>query len=100
MMKRLKMLAVVDPLVGFPILIPSGAQDYAPIQVQDVDRDYNGRIGGRPNHIEGLPPSAADKGKGIYDNPIDADDCREVEMFAPDARPGWQARVWAACDEQ
>jgi len=100
MMKRLKMLAVVAPLVGFPILVPSAAQEYARIQVQYVDQYYNGRIDGRPNHNEGLPPSAADKGNRIYDNPIGADDCREVEMFAPDARPGWQARVWAACGEQ
>jgi hypothetical protein len=103
-MKKLKIFAVAVPL-AFPVLAPSAAQEYGRLQVQYVDQFYdgyvdqfyNGSIDGRPNHNEGLPPSAADKGNGIYDNPVAADDCREVEMFAPDARPGWQARVGAAC---
>src|ERR1700726_4576405 len=102
-MKKLKIFAVAVPL-AFPVLAPSAAKEYGRLQVQYVDQFYdgyvdqfyNGSLDGRPNHNEGLPPSAADKGNGIYDNPIAADDCREVEMFAPDARPGWQARVWAA----
>jgi hypothetical protein len=99
MMKTLKIFAVAIALVAFPVLAPSVAQEYGRLQVQYVDQFYNGRIDGRPNHNEGLPPSAADKGNGIYDNPIDPQDCREVEMLAPDARPGWQARVREACGE-
>ena len=98
-MKKLKNFAVALPLVAFPALAPSAAQEYGRLQVQYVDQFYNGRIDGRPNHNEGLPPSAADKGNRIYDNPIDPQDCREVEMLAPDARPSWQARIRAACGE-
>jgi hypothetical protein len=39
---------------------------------------------------EGLPPSAADKDNGTFDNSIVPSDCAEV------ARPGWQARVQSA----
>jgi hypothetical protein len=99
MMKELKIFAVAIALVALPVLAPSGAQEYGRLQVQYVDQFYNGRIDGRPNHNEGLPPSAADKGNRIYDNPIDPQDCREVEMLAPDARPSWQARVRAACGD-
>ena len=98
-MKKLKIFAVAVALVAFPVLAPSAAQEYGRLQVQYVDQFYNGRIDGRPNHNEGLPPSAADKGNRIYDNPIDPHDCAEVEMLAPDARPRWQARVRAACGE-
>jgi hypothetical protein len=55
------------------------------------------RVDGRGSHNEGLPPSAADKGNGIFDNPVSQSDCSEVDAFAPDARPGWQARVRTAC---
>jgi hypothetical protein len=55
------------------------------------------RVDGRASHNEGLPPSAADKSNRIFDNPVSQSDCAEVDAFAPDARPGWQARVRAAC---
>ena len=62
---------------------------------------YNGqsnpRVDGRGSHNEGFPPSAADKGNRYFDNPIRLSDCDEVDAFAPDARPGWQARVRAWC---
>jgi hypothetical protein len=48
---------------------------------------------------EGLPPSAADKDNGTFDNPIYPGDCAEAEMLNSDARPGWQARVRSACGE-
>ena len=57
------------------------------------------RIDGRANHNEGLPPSAADRANRIFDNPVNQTDCVEVDAIAPDARPGWQARVRAACGE-
>ena len=62
---------------------------------------YNGqrdlRIDGRGSHREGFPPSAADMSNRLFDNPINASDCIEVDAFAPGARPGWQARVRSAC---
>jgi hypothetical protein len=62
---------------------------------------YNGqpnlRIDGRGSHREGFPPSAADMSNRLFDNPINASDCIEVDAFAPSARPGWQARVRSAC---
>jgi hypothetical protein len=62
---------------------------------------YNGqsnlRIDGRGSHNEGFPPSAADMSNRLFDNPISAGDCVEVDAFVPSARPGWQARVRSAC---
>ena len=57
----------------------------------------NSRVDGRGSHNQGLPPSAADRANGFFDNPIQQSDCSEVDAFAPDARPGWQARVRVAC---
>jgi hypothetical protein len=57
----------------------------------------NSRVDGRGGHNQGLPPSAADRGNRFFDNPIQQSDCREVDAFTPDARPGWQARVRVAC---
>jgi hypothetical protein len=57
------------------------------------------RIDGRANHNEGLPPSAADRANRIFNNPVYQSDCAEIDAIAPDARPGWQARVRAACGE-
>jgi hypothetical protein len=48
---------------------------------------------------EGLPPSAADKDNSTFDNPLNANDCAEVNVLAPDARPGYQARVQDACEQ-
>jgi hypothetical protein len=58
---------------------------------------YNPRVDGRGGHNQGFPPSAADKDNRIFDNPVRDSDCTEVDAFAPDARPGWQARVRLAC---
>jgi hypothetical protein len=55
------------------------------------------RVDGRSNRNEGLPPSAADKANRTFDNPVYQNDCAEVEALNPDARPGYQARVRAAC---
>jgi hypothetical protein len=55
------------------------------------------RVDGRGSHSEGLPPSAADHGNRTFDNPVSQSDCSEVDSLAPDARPGRQARVRAAC---
>jgi hypothetical protein len=59
----------------------------------------DGRVDGRPNKNEGLPPSVADKGNRAYDNPVRPDDCAEVDAVRPEARPGWHARVRAACGQ-
>jgi hypothetical protein len=57
------------------------------------------RVDGRGGKNQGLPPSAADKANRLYDNPLNAYDCVEVEALKPDARPKYQARVRRACDE-
>lgn len=57
------------------------------------------RVDGRGSHSEGLPPSVADKSNRIFDNPLNLTDCAEVNFLAPDARPGWQARVLRACQQ-
>ena len=59
----------------------------------------NPRVDGRGSHKEGFPPSAADRFNRTFDNPLNALDCAEVDSFAPDARPGWQARVRDACNQ-
>jgi hypothetical protein len=56
------------------------------------------RIDGRASKNEGLPPSAADKANDIFENPLSADDCVEVLFLNPRVRPGYQARVRAACE--
>jgi hypothetical protein len=96
------------------VLILQGA---SPLAAQDVGRPQDGfysgqsngqysgqsneqvdpRVDGRANKNEGLPPSAADKANRTFDNPVNQDDCAEVNAMAPDAHPGWQARVRAAC---
>jgi hypothetical protein len=40
-------------------------------------------VGGRASHTEGLPPSAADKDNGTFDDPIDRRVCAEVDMLKP-----------------
>jgi hypothetical protein len=58
------------------------------------------RVDGRASRNEGFPPSVADRNNRVKENPISQSDCAEVDAFAPDARPGWQARVRAACPQQ
>ena len=58
---------------------------------------YTGRVDGRPNRKAGFPPSAADNYSGSSAYSFNPNDCAEIESFAPDARPGWQSRVWHAC---
>jgi hypothetical protein len=64
-----------------------------------VNAQIDERVDGRANKNEGLPPSVADKGNRAYDNPVRPDDCAEVDAQKPEARPGWQARVRAACGQ-
>jgi len=83
----------------------------SPLLAQDVGRPQDGfysgqsngqvdlRGDGRASHKEGLPPSAADKSNRTIENPISPNDCDEVDAIAPDARPGWQARVRANCPQ-
>ena len=59
----------------------------------------NPRVDGRGSHREGFPPSAADRLNRTFANPLNVQDCAEVDSFAPDARPGWQARVRYACQQ-
>jgi hypothetical protein len=57
-MRKLKIFTVAVPLVAFPVFAPAAAQEYGRLlQVQYVDQFYSGRIDGRPNHNEGLPPT-------------------------------------------
>ncbi|MDT7812853.1 MAG: hypothetical protein QOJ42_2769 [Acidobacteriaceae bacterium] len=58
------------------------------------------RVDGRASRNEGLPPGAADKGGGIYDNPVNASDCAELQTLNPDARPAMQRRLGRACAQQ
>jgi hypothetical protein len=83
----------------------------APLAAQQSGRPQDGfysgqysgqvdeRVDGRGSHNEGLPPSAADKDNRTFDNPLNANDCAEVNALAPDARPGYQARVQDACQQ-
>jgi hypothetical protein len=108
-MRKLKIFAVAVPLFAFLVLNPSVGEEYG--RPQDgfssgqysgqfsgqYSGQYNGRVDGRASHDEGLPPSAADKDNRMFENPIDPNDCAEVDSLKPDARPGWQARVRNAC---
>jgi hypothetical protein len=58
---------------------------------------FNPRVDGRGGHNQGFPPSAADMNNRLFDNPVRESDCAEVDAFAPNARPEWQARVRLAC---
>jgi hypothetical protein len=101
-MKRmldLKIMAVAIAATATPVL----AQDVGRPQDGFYSGQSNGqvdlRVDGRASRNEGLPPSAADKSNGTYQNPINPSDCDEVDAVAPDSRPGWQARVRAACPQ-
>jgi hypothetical protein len=94
------LIAVSSPLLaqgygrpqdGFSLQQYSGRYD------GQVSLQYIGRVDGRGSRREGFPPSAADKYNRLYENPVSASDCVEVDSFAPSARPGWQARVRTAC---
>ena len=86
---------------SWPLLAQSVGRPQDGFYSGQSNSQYNGqvdpRVDGRGSHNQGLPPSAADKSNRIFDNPISQSDCSEVEFLAPDARPGWQARVRAAC---
>jgi hypothetical protein len=74
---------------------------FAPALAQVDLRQPNGpvdlRVDGRPNKRVGLPPSAADKGNGVSQNPIYESDCAEVDQLNPNARQRYQSRVRRAC---
>jgi hypothetical protein len=104
-------------VVGLPMTATLLALLVSPAGAQDVGRPQDGfysgqsnsqysgqwdgqvdsRVDGRASRNEGLPPSAADRDNRTYDNPINPGDCAEVDSIKPDARPGWQARVYSAC---
>jgi hypothetical protein len=94
--------------LGFLVLLaPAAAQQSG--RPQDgfysgqSNSQYSGqvdeRIDGRGSRSEGLPPSAADKDNRTFDNPLNANDCAEVNALSPDARPGYQARVQDTCQQ-
>ena len=99
----------VSTIVGVFALAPFGsfAQDFGPSQLRlwaqiyrsqyPVVGSYTGRVDGRPNGNAGFPPSAADHYSGTFAYSFNPKDCAEIDSFAPDARPGWQARVRNAC---
>lgn len=107
-MRKLKISAAL--LLVFSTPVPLYAQYYGRPQDGFSSGQYsgqysgqvwdrsNGRVDGRGSHNQGLPPSAADKSNGAFDNPIDPKDCAEVNSVTPDTHPGWQARVRSACD--
>ena len=66
---------------------------------------YSGQCDGRlddrcQRQDEGLPQKAQPiRTIERSGNPISSQDCAEVDSLNPDVRPGWQARVRAACNE-
>jgi hypothetical protein len=92
-------------LLGLTSIVPGRAQGLGRPQDGFVSQSYSGqyfgqysgRVDGRGSHREGFPPSAADRYYGAFDYTINPSDCAEVDAFAPNARPGWQARVRSAC---
>ena len=72
---------------------------YAGQSNSQYSRQVDERVDGRGSHREGLQPSAADKDNGTFDNPLNANDCAEVNALAPDALPRYQARVQDACQQ-
>ena len=94
---------VILLLLAIPASSPSTAQELGRPQDGFYSGQANGqvdeRVDGRANKNEGLPPSAADKANRTFDNPVSQDDCAEVSALKPDARPGWQARINAACGQ-
>ena len=58
------------------------------------------RVDGRASRNEGLPPSAADKATGLYENPVNPNDCAELHALNPDARVGAQRRIARECNEE
>jgi hypothetical protein len=105
----IKVTLAVLILVGLssPLLAQSAGRRQDGFYSGQTNSQYSGqyygqvdpRVDGRGSHSEGLPPSAADKSNGIFDNPVSQSDCSEVDSFAPNARPGWQARVRTACNQ-
>jgi hypothetical protein len=94
------LIAVPSPLFAQGYGRPQdgfSSQQYSGQYSGQLSLQYFGRVDGRGSHREGFPPSSADKQNWIYDNPISASDCVEVDAFAPSVRPGWQARVRSAC---
>jgi hypothetical protein len=106
------MKALIVSITAMALIVaasPLFAQGYGRLQDGFYSGQYSGqysgfynaqidpRVDGRGSHREGFPPSAADKDNRLFDNPVRPSDCVEVDSFAPDARPGWQARVRAAC---
>jgi hypothetical protein len=106
---RLLSTAMFFVLVG--LAAPTAAQEtgraqdgfYSGQSNGQSNGQYNGqvdeRVDGRGSHSEGLPPSAADKSNRTFDNPLNANDCAEVNALAPNARPAYQARVQDACQQ-
>jgi hypothetical protein len=98
-------------MLDLGIMAVAVAAAFTPVLAQDEGRPQDGfysgqsngqvdsRVDGRANRNEGLPPSAVDKSNRTYENPINQSDCAEVDAVAPDSRPGWQARVRAACPQ-
>jgi hypothetical protein len=68
-----------------------------------VNEQYSGqvdtRVDGRPNRNEGLPPSAADKETGLYQSPVNPNDCAELQALNPNARVHAQRRIARECNE-
>jgi hypothetical protein len=58
------------------------------------------RVDGRASRNEGLPPSAANKATGLYQSPINPDDCAELQALNPNARSRAQRRIERQCDEE
>ena len=85
--------------------ITSVATSFAQVNMQydgQANGQYSGqvdpRVDGRASRNEGLPPSAADKATGIYQSPVDPNDCAELQALNPDARVRAQRHIARECN--
>jgi len=96
-MKTVLGLAIAIALLASPAFAQSEGRPQDGFYSGQSNGQVDERVDGRATRNEGLPPSAADRDNRIKENPISQSDCAEVDALAPDARPGYQARVRDAC---
>ena len=92
-------------LVTTALIITSVATSFAQVNMEydgQANGQYSGqvdpRVDGRASRNEGLPPSAADKATGIYQSPVDPNDCAELQALNPDARVRAQRHIARECN--
>ena len=97
--RKLRLAAALACCAWSPVMAQQEGSQQDGFYSGHANAQIDERVDGRANKNEGLPPSVADKGNRAYDNPVRPDDCAEVDALRPQARPGWQARVRAACGQ-